>query len=336
MYRHTLRFAFAVICGLLLFSTRGAAQSYNFKTIDVPCAACPGGIARSTTAQGINPAGDLVGGYRDAVGAAHGFVLSGGQFTSIDVPGAIAGAGGILPTTAKGINPAGEIVGDYTTPVNTSAPLNSPAYCPATGSVACIKGFLYSGGKFSTVLVPGHPGAIPQRITPDGDIYGCLHDFDLMGSMFGFGRNRFGYISLLANGSELADSSMSVPASMNNGATPDGHTIVGLWTDMMMGQSHGYVVRDGNFQSYDVPGSLGTNIWDINPAEAFVGTYTDSSKKSHGFLQLPDGSAPITIDYPNAVSTATFGINPGGAIVGQYTDMSGHTHGFLATPAGVQ
>ena len=334
MHRHTLRFAFAVSCGVLFFTTKAAAQSFTFSTINVPCAACPGGIARSTTAQGINPAGDIVGGYRDAVGAAHGYVLSGGQFTSIEVPGAIAGGAGILPTTARGINPGGDIVGNYTTPLNASAPSDSPAYCPATGSVACIKGFLYSGGKFSTVLVPDHPGAIPQRISPDGDIYGCLHDFDLMGSMFGFGRSRFGYISLKPSGGELADSSKSVPDSMNNGATPDGHTVVGLWTDMTTGHSHGYLVQDGSFNSYDVPGSLGTNIRDINPSGALVGTYTDSSKKVHGFLQLPDGSAPITIDFPNAVSTATFGINPGGAIVGQYTDTSGHTHGFLATPTG--
>lgn len=336
MCRHTSRITFALIGGLLFFSTHTQAQSFNFSTIDVPCPACPGGIARSTTAQGINPAGEIVGGYRDAVGAQHGFVLSGGQFTSIEVPGAIAGAAGILPTTARGISPSGDIVGNYTTPLNGSAPVDSPAYCPATGSVACIKGFLYSHGKFSTVLFPGHLGAIPQRITPDGDIYGCLHDFDLMASMFGFGRSRFGFISLKPGGNELADSSKSVPVSMNNGATPDGHTIIGLWTDMTTGHSHGYIVQDGNFQSYDVPGSLGTNIWDINPAGAFVGVYTDSSKKVHGFVQLPDGSAPITVDYPNAVSTAAFGINPGGAIVGQYTDTSGLTHGFLATPAGGQ
>ena len=331
MHCHANKIVFTLICGLLLFSPLAAAQSFHFQSIDVPCAACPGGIARSTTAQGINPAGEVVGGYRDAVGAQHGFMLSSGQFTPIEVPGAIAGTAGVLPTTARGISPSGDIVGNYVTPLNSSVPPGSPAYCPATGSAACIKGFHYSGGTFSTVLFPGHPGAIPQRITPDGDIYGCLHDFDLMGSMFGFGRNRFGYISLLASGSEL-DSSMSVPASMNNGATPGGRTIVGLWTDIMTGHSHGYVVRDGNFQSYDVPGSLGTNIWDINPAGTFVGAYADSSKKSHGFLQLPDGSAPITVDYPNAVSTAAFGINPGGMIVGQYTDTNGHTHGFLAAP----
>jgi hypothetical protein len=339
MQGNTRKFIFALVSGLLLFTTRSAAQSFSFTTIDVPCAACPGGIARSTRAEGINPGGEIVGDYRDAVGAAHGFVLSGGQFTAIEVPGAIAGVAGILPTVAKGINPSGDIVGDYTTPVNSSAPANSPAYCPATGSVACIKGFLYSHGKFSTVLVPGHPGAIPQRISPDGDIYGCLHDFDLMGSMYGFGRSRFGYISLTPGGNELADSSRSVPASMNNGATPDGRTIVGLWTDMTDGHSHGYVVQDGNFQSYDVPGSLGTNIWDINPAGVFVGVYTDSNKKVHGFVQLPGGSAPITIEVPNtppfnAVSTTAFGINPDGAIVGQYIDTSGHAHGWLAVPVG--
>jgi hypothetical protein len=318
------------VTGLLLLAGSGAAQSFNFYSIDVPCAACPGGIAKSTSAQGINPAGDIAGSYTDAVGMTHGFLLSRGQFTSIDVPGTLAGVAGVLPTSAKGISPSGDIVGDYTAAVST-APEGSPAYCPAAGSPACIKGFLYSHGAFSTVLFPGHPGAIPQRITPGGDIYGCYHDFDLMGSMFGFARTRSGYVSLAAGGGELFDPSQSVPASMNNGATPDGHTIVGLWIDMVTGHSHGYVVQNGNFQSYDVPGSTFTYIWDINPAGAFVGVYT--SGKNHGFLQLPDGSAPITIDFPgNPLATSAVGINPGGAIVGQYTDTSHHVHGFLALP----
>jgi hypothetical protein len=319
------------ISGLPLLPASGGAQPFNFYSIDVPCSACPGGIARSTGAQGINPAGDIVGSYTDAVGMKHGFLLSRGQFTTIDVPGALAGVGGFLPTVATGISPSGDIVGDYRVAGNT-APEGSPGYCPATGSPACIKGFLYSRGVFSTVLFPGHPGAIPQRITSDGDIYGCYHDFDLMGSMFGFARTRSGHISLAAGGGELVDPSQSVPASMNNGATPDGHTIVGLWTDMMTGHSHGSVVENGNFHSYDVPGSSFTFIWDINPTGAFVGVYT--SDKNHGFLQLPDGSEPITIDFPgNTLGTTAVGINPGGAVVGQYTDTSHHVHGFLATPA---
>ena len=318
--------------GLLLLATGSAAQPFNYYTIDVPCSACPGGIARSTSAQGINPGGDIVGSYVDAVGMSHGYLLRGGHFTTIDVPGSLAGVSGALPTVARGINPGGEIVGNYTAPVST-APEGSPDFCPAAGSVACIKGFLYSHGEFSTVLVPGHPGAIPQRISPDGDIYGCLHDFDLMASMFGFVRTRSGYLSLTLGGSELADPSLSVPASMNNGASPDGHTIVGGWTDMMAGHTHGYIVHDGVFQSYDVPGSTSTFIWDMNPARAFVGVY--HAGRNHGFLQLANGSAPITVDPPNSVNAAAIGINPGGFIVGQYTDSAGHLHGFLAVPAPV-
>ena len=315
--------------GLLLLTSGGAAQPFHYYTIDVPCSACPGGIARATSAQGINPAGDIVGLYVDAVGMTRGYLLSRGQFIPIDVPGSLAGVAGVLPTVARGINPAGDIVGNYTAPVST-APESSPNFCPAAGSPACIKGFLYSHGQFSTVLVPGHPGAIPQRISPDGDIYGCLHDFDLMASMFGFVRTRSGYFNLTAAGGELADSSQSVPISMNNGASPDGHTIVGGWTDMMTGHTHGYAVHDGNFLSYDVPGSSSTFIWDMNPGGAFVGA--DHAGRNHGFLQPADGSAPITIDPPNSVNAAAVGINPAGFIVGQYTDSAGHLHGFLAVP----
>jgi hypothetical protein len=320
----------SVIWVLPLLLGSGAAQSFNFVSFDVPCSACPGGIASQTTPQGINPGGDIVGFYFDAVGAEHGFLSSGGQFTTIDVPGALVGAAGILPTSPRGISPFGDIVGAFTAPVS-NAPWGAPQYCPAAGSLACIKGFLYSRGQFSIVLFPGHPGAIPQRITPDGTIYGCYHDFDFMASMIGFARTRFGYTSLAAGGGELADQTQSVAASMNNGATPDGNTIVGLHTDMTK-HDHGYVIRSGVFQSYDVPGAINTRIWDIDPAGNFVGVYRGSTNNAHGFLQLSDGSAPVPIDYPGAISTFAVGINPGGAIVGQYNDSSGHAHGFVAVP----
>jgi hypothetical protein len=342
MRGYTQKSTFALVLGLLLFTTGSAAQSFNFTTIDVPCGAapptsCPNGIARQTFVNGINPAGDMVGAYFDGVGRRHGFLLSAGQFTTIDVPGALVGAAGVLSTNPKGISPAGDIVGVFTSPyipgVSDRAPQDSASYCPATGSVACAKGFLYSHGKFSTVLFPGHPGAIPQRITPDGDIYGCLHDFDLTNSMFGSVWSRSGDTSLAANGGELADALQSMPMSMNMGATPDGHTIVGLWTDMN-NHAHGFVVQNGVSRLYDVPGSSQTTIWDMNPGGEFVGTYVDSTSHQHGFLQLSDGSAPINVDYPGAAATIAFGINPGGAIVGQYTDTGHQTHGFLAVPAG--
>jgi hypothetical protein len=312
------------LSGLLLIPSKSVAQSFNFVSIDVPCSACPGGIARRTAIGGISPTSDIVGVYTDAVGAQHGFLLSRGQFTNIDVPGALA-------TVARGISPTGDIVGQYTAPVS-SASLGSPAYCPAAGSTACIKGFLYRHGQFSTVLFPGHPGAIPGRVSPDGSVYGCYHDFDVMNSMFSAAWTRFGDTSLAPGGGELSNPSLSFPNSMHGGATPDGSVLVGFYVDMMTGHQHGYIVRSGLLQTYDVPNSTLTTIWDINPEEELVGTYKDSSGKQHGFLQLPGGSAPITIDYPNAVATVAMGLNPEGTIVGQYTDTTGHTHGLLAVP----
>ncbi len=311
----------AVFSALLLVSSRSAAQSFDFVAIDVPCSACTGGIARQTIAQGVNAAGDIVGVYRDANNNQHGFLLRHGQFTGIDVPDAVS-------TNARGIGLSGEIVGSYT------AAVGSTEECTALNSPSCMHGFLYSRGKFSTITFPKHPGAFAQRITPAGNIYGCLHDFDTMGSMFGAVWTRFGDFSLIADGGELADPAQSVPNSMNNGATPDGTVIVGHFVDMAQtpNVTHGFIVQNGTFQVYDVPNSTLTQIWDINPGQELAGSYKDSANKQHGFVQLPDNAAPVTVDYPGATATIVYSVNPGGVIVGQYTDSGGKIRGFRAVP----
>src|SRR5262249_7819451 len=142
--RHLAAGAFAFVV-VILFASPGVAQQFNYTAIDVPCSVapptnCPLGVARATLASGINPAGDIVGAYVDGVGRQHGFLLSDGQFTTIDVPWAVA-------TSANGIGPSGDIVGSYTAPytpgVSDTAPADSAGYCPAAGSAACIKGFLF-------------------------------------------------------------------------------------------------------------------------------------------------------------------------------------------------
>jgi probable HAF family extracellular repeat protein len=71
-----------------------------YTTVDVPDAV-------STTAFGINAAGDIVGAFADQKGT-HGFLLSQGVYTEFDAPGAVYG------TALKGINRKGEIIGYYT------------------------------------------------------------------------------------------------------------------------------------------------------------------------------------------------------------------------------
>jgi len=354
------------VSAMLLTGAPAFAQQYTYTPIDVLCeaaaTACPEGLApgsaaKQTSARGINARGDVVGFYVDTGNVQHGFVRHDGTVTALDFP--VPGERG---TTANGINPQGEIVGQYVLPVNADLPDDSPLYCPKDlkngPDPACIKGFLYRNGSYATIMFPGHPGAIPQRITADGDIYGCLHDHDLMTSMFGAAWHRSrgakGFVdiepafSLADNGGEVADP-MGTPASMNNGATLGAQTVVGFVMDMD-GVQRGYTVENGTITRY-VPRIDGavvnlTVIWDMNPSGAFVGAYRATGEvtgKRHGFLQPGDGSNPVTLDvsYLDALhnpvtpfATTVFGINPDGVIVGQYILVAGGApHGFIGVPS---
>ena len=368
-----------------LLAGHAFAGQYSFSSIDVQCPAtaaasdCPAGLTPGQTAaqtiiKGINSRGDIVGLYV-AGGRQHGFLRKDGEFSSLDFP-----ASGVRATNANGINARGEIVGQYLLPVKVKGangvdlPEDSPLYCPAdlnsppnppnTPDPACIKGFRFWHGEFSTVLFPStvdangqehkHPGAIAMHITSDGDIVGCVHDHDLGPSMFGAVWTRNATFSLTPNGGQLSASdamaASGVPMSMNNGTTPGNNkSVAGFYMDMAKNQ-HGYVVRSGMFTPYDPDGANLTAIWDMNASQQIVGTFRFSGEalpKRHAFLQSPDGSPAVTFDFTCqdsggcagaplgtvAFATVAFGVNPDGVIVGQYALVSGGAaHGFVAIP----
>src|SRR5262252_9460348 len=97
-----LLMALGLLSGL---SYQGFAADGEFVTIDVPGASSTGSSAPNLRLK-INPEGLIVGGYLDAGGKAHGFLLSGDTFTTIDYPDATF-------TTLNAINPRGGIVGNY-------------------------------------------------------------------------------------------------------------------------------------------------------------------------------------------------------------------------------
>ena len=286
--KRTIAIVAVVLCGIGVVVAQDQAV---FLSIDYPGATL-------TNAQGINPGGDIVGYYNDTLGNQHGFLLSRGDFTSIDYPGSIL-------TGAAGISPGGDIVGSYAV---------------APGGPANTHGYLLSMGTFTKLQYPGHPGMYAQRIAPNGDIYGCYHDTDTAGSMHG--------MTLMRTGTGFMPMGFdAIPASMRNGATPGGSTIVGFYSDLTTGLWHGYLLQDGNYEPFDVPGSNLTQPYDINPKGVVVGLFRDTTGKFHGFLL---GKGVFTsIDYPGAIATRAFGINPGGDVVGAYVDSTGKTHGFL-------
>jgi len=81
------------------------------------------------------------------------------------------------------------------------------------------------------------------------------------------------------------------------------------------------------FTSIDVPGAIATNPQGLNDPGSIVGSYTDATNKTHGFLYAGGSFTPI--DFPGAGHTWARGINNSGSIVGYYTDAAGKAHGFL-------
>ena len=269
-------------------SASGSDSRYEISTITIPG-------AQSSVANGINASGDIVGSYGDAAGT-HGFVVRGGELTTFDYPGA-----GV--TEARGIAPNGDIIGSFRAP-------NAPS--------VRVNGFLLTAsGEFRRVDHPASPHTIPQRILPDGTVLGCRHNNDLMASMIGIEMGRHG----------LGETDAF--ASMHNGATPDRRRIVGLYRNMrvMPPRGEGYIIDDGVFKPFMVPGSSFTAAWDVNPRGDVVGVYNDA-RGAHGFV-LIDDTKYVTIDVPDATATRVFGINARGDVVGSYV-MGGVTYAFVA------
>lgn len=257
--------------------------------------------ASSTSLQGINARGDMVGAYTKN-GVTHGFLWSDSVLTTIDYPGARS-------TEARGINSRGDIVGAYR--VSAEPPVNIHGYLlPKNGDGPVPLDF------------PGHTSTIPQRITANGLILGCRHDTDTMGTMRGITMNA-------KDSSDVGETDAF--ASMHNGAAADGGLIVGLYTDMDTNRGRGYLLYGGTeFVPFDVPGSTFTAAWDVNPSGAVVGVYRDAANVPHGFVW--SGLQFESIDFPGAVATRAIGINSRGTIVGSYNEPGGRTRGFVAVP----
>lgn len=284
--------ALAVAGSLLAAITLVEARQNGFDYTEI---IVPGAVLAN--AQGINAKGDVVGIYRDAAAKVRGFVWQDGVVTPIEYPGAVL-------TEARGISPSGEIVGTYRMPGE-----------PAVN----VHGFLLTlDGTFVNVDYPGHTNTIPQRILPDGTILGCRHDHDLMDTMRG--------VAIMPDGTAIETDTF---ASMHNGATPNGKTIVGLFMNMMTNRSESYVIENGEFKEFVVPGSSLTSAWDVNPRGEIVGVYRDADNRIHGFVR--HGDHYLSVDVPGAAITRVFGINAGGDVVGNFVDTAGRTRAFIGT-----
>ncbi|HEY3135438.1 MAG TPA: hypothetical protein VGL29_05250 [Blastocatellia bacterium] len=267
----------------------------------------PGAVL--TSAFGINNKGNIVGFFQDASKNSHGFFYNRvtSSFASIDYPNPVCTTG----TDARGINKRGDIIGACTDNANN------------------FYGYVLTADGFSPVQAPGHLSTIPQGISPDGRIVGCVHDTNSTTTMFGMsldsgGFNFFGgkFGGLDGNG------------FMNNGVTKGGRIVVGWFTDTSVSPSRAraYIVRRGVAMAFDYPNAALTQAWDVSAEGDVVGVYRDADGRIHGFLRSADAEF-ASIDFPGATLTRAFGINSNGDIVGTYV-ASGVQHAFVRSAKG--
>jgi probable HAF family extracellular repeat protein len=290
-----------LFCGLMalgmlvgLTGDTKAQPSYSFTTLDPPG-------STYTEAYGINNSGQIVGKYVDA-GGQHGFLFDQGSYTTLDVPGAAS-------TSASGINDSGQIVGSY-------------------GDAVSSHGFLFDQGSYTTLDVPGSTYTEAYGINNSGQVVG----YYLVSATYpahGFLFDQGNYTML------------DVPGPFStaaNGINASGQ-IVGYYCDAdcdvgdihHSGPVHGFLLDQGSYNTFDVPGAISTPTSGINDSGQIVGAGITSIGPTYGDGFLLDNGNYATLDVPGAFWTPTYGINDSGQIVGSYGYGAGQ-HGFLATP----
>lgn len=297
---------------LFLSALPASANQPQTSTIDVKGAVV-------TVASGINADGAIVGWYclELPCNSAHtrGFLRDkNGMFTDINVPNSSEHPA--TGTQPRYISPQGVVIGAYFT-LENGATVKQPRF----------RGFAWYQNQFMYFDAPdltsdGQPvydnpsfahSIIPRGINAEGQIVGCIHDKDQMGSMHGF----------LLSAETGAFSRLTGGMTMNNGITESGETV---GTDFGMGTGY-HILKSGLVETISVPDSLVTQVWDINSRGEIVGT-TLVGGVQHGFVRSKRGNYTF-VDPDGALATTVFGMNSEGDVVGNFLDANGAVHGFL-------
>jgi len=285
------------------------AGTPSFTTIDFPGAVF-------TDCVGINRFGDIAGHYIDAAGMDHGYLLRRGTFTTIDFPGSNGGhvhdinssgaivgsyhltkrysgfvlSGGVYTsiefpgaqsTRANGINAAGDIVGTY-------YENNSDTTGGSNGSKG--HGFLFRGGVFHAIDVPGADYTDVWRINDNGQIVGryksgngAFHVF-----LLSIASGAFASIDYPGATQTAVGNFTQIGGLNNNGDIASNFCSSFSNCELAsFGSLHGFVLSAGNFSSLDAPGAAGTVAFGLNDRGIIVGGYLDANLRVHGFLRTP-------------------------------------------------
>jgi hypothetical protein len=289
----------------VVFAVDFRQETFVFEQFDVPG-------ARLTRPFGLNASGRIVGLYRDAQNAAHGFLRNAdGTYQAIDYPGAIF-------TNASALNAGGDIVGRWTDAMGNN------------------HGYLRTRQGAYIQIDPPAPCVISSLTTV---VHGINDRRDLAGRCFDASGKELGWLSPCfgVNGGDPGCSYptfriFDVPSATTTDAWMVTNTgaVVGDYSDAS-GLVHGFVWTEaGAYVTFDVPGRQ-TGVRAMNERGDVTGIYGGGTDRFHGFLFRD--CVFQTIDAPSSVNNAPQGgtlvINDSGLMVGGFIDAGGE-HGFIA------
>jgi len=288
--------ALRIPCVVLALSIATIAADSSNPNLKFTQVNIPGAV--STSANGINNAGVIVGSYEDSGNAYHGFIMDGSTLTTLDDPNG-------TNTNASDLNANGtvQVVGSYTNSAGKSA------------------GFLYSNGVYTDI--PGPTGAVSSfasDINDNGVIVGGYTDSSNVTRAYVLKEGKYSTLGIYMAAITIA-----------SGINDDGYFT--LWyVDGLSGvtQSRIYNSNTGTYQVMNVPGAMDSLALDINNAGDVAYEWTDANYVGHGAV-LHQGNFH-KLDYPGSVYDYAQGINDNLQIVGGYEAVSnGPLLGFEAS-----
>jgi probable HAF family extracellular repeat protein len=197
-------------------------------------------------------------------------------------------------------------------------------------------GFVEHDGKFTNVIDPNAPKGAPG--TPTVQQLLGVNDFDkAVGFWTDANGNTHGF-TYDVNSKSFSEVNIAGFASTTTTAINDEGHLAGFSSN---GGNDVSFIKEGNKLEWltGPKGAVSVQALGINNEDQVVGSYTDATGATHGFLFDEKSQAYTTIDDPNGVKgptgmTVVNGINDRGQLVGFYLDKAGNTDGMLVQISG--
>jgi hypothetical protein len=212
-----------------------------------------------------------------------------------------------LGSSNFGISNTGVVLGNYGVPDGTFT----------------IYGYIQRGNSFTDVVGPApFSGTLVDvyKMNSSGNTVGDYSDPATPANTRGFVLSASGHYTLI----DYPASGVTITTARG---INDAGTIVGRW-DNSTG-THGFILQNGIYTNYNVPGSTVTGLWFINNNGQFGGDYETPDGVTHGLIV--SGSTITTITIPNSPTTIIHDLNDNGLAVGIYVDPNNSLidHSFL-------